>query len=389
MLYQVKPTFGAVQYISDANAALLADALKNLIINDQVAFASSTAIDMTGSYSIYGEAPKKPYQWICSQTDPVVNGVATRGTRHWFKKEHPLYEGHFIYLSMGLIRVRSSYHAFQVTMAESVNADGSVIINETGPLIDANAGDTYWDITGSNPYRYGNINTGIYPIFNSSRKVGGYTIFISDWGLGVFGQSSAVLRTPSFGNYTGVLLLETLATKLDSDNPQAFIPKNYPMALYVASVGFMTAESGAWNTYAADNRPRYIDLMRFPKLESADVKALLTQTYLYSLGYSLNSSEGRFRDILGCDADGEDKAQVFPVYLNLGNAIVAKLPVLKPIIGSNKYTHVGKVIQSEGHNYFGIFALDKPCGCNGSELSNTNFQALRVKSANQEYLRMD
>ncbi|EHM1384189.1 hypothetical protein KFS98_003676 [Salmonella enterica] len=390
MLFHVKHSFGSVETITDANAKDYMAALKELIAGNLPGFNTSPAIDPTLSFNVYGDVPKKPYTWICSQTNPTIKGSKTTGIRHWFKKEHPLYPGHFLYFAIGLSRFSSTYYAFQFAMAEKVSDDGSVIINESASVvIDVGNGGYWTSNTGQWGYS-GYTNNSNHPTIHPKYKSGGHTFFIGDWGLGIFGQSSNADRTPSFGNYTGMLFLETLADDLTSDNAQAFIPKNYPMALIVYSTGVQYFANNANNPYTIDAQPRQFSLMRFPKLEGAAALDLQkTGTYFHSLAASVDSTEGINRNVLGCDANGEDKAQVFPVYLNMGNAMVAKLPVLKPIIGSNKYTHVGKVIQSEGNNYFGIFALDRPCGCYSSSLNNSYFQALREKSVNQEYLRMD
>ncbi|TPG59946.1 hypothetical protein [Ewingella americana] len=373
MIYNISLVAGvqaAAANMTEANGLLINQALIKLITGDEAGFLANTAVDPI-SNKLADTYPKtRPYILIVSLPKDITSNPLLMSFKTWFKKEHPLYPGHFLYISMRLSCYKNSaagvttnynngWH-LSFEQAEFVSDVGDAI-NVTPCIDGAIAGAA--TITSRT----------MLPYWGPSRTQN--TLYISDWGIGVFGSGADTNKLPAVGNFQGVLMLETMASDLTSSNSRAFIPKNYPMACLVGRLG------------AYNNSTPYVSLPRSPKTDLyisytfAQVISSLASTIATKAPTDLT-------DNIGISANGKEEAEIFPTYLQLGNVLLAKLPTLRPSIGSYKYTHATKRLDQNSKIYFGIFAMERDNSMATNNPATSTFYNARIDGLNQEYLRL-
>lgn len=401
------------------------DAIKLLVTGDISNFLKHPMASSRYSFPPNNEYPKdKRYVFVGKVVDLAPKALTDPGDISlWFKKEHPLYAGHFLYV--GLRFVRNYFYNSQLTpWILSVDIAESYV---SGMLINRQKGWNPADIYG-NPkpnmvsynYQWSDSNsTSMYgQIFYSTSPMlkavkadygtvqasANITFLLSDWGFGFFGAASRRATYNSVSNFMGALFLETLATKLDSTNDQAFIPANYPMvALMTASdlnPNYNTGGSN-WAFYTGTSSPslnsdkrniannalnRKITLIRAPgqDVTLSDAPDKITSSLAYNItGGAVPDKAHVYRN-----ADGEQCAEMYPVFLRNQNTLLAKLPLMKPVVGSYRYVHINKRLEVDSKVYHGITTTSRCIGHFNPELSCDQYVDLRLDGLNSEYIRL-
>lgn len=395
--------------LAQSNMARYIEALKLLITGDITNFLEQTIVSSRYSFPPNNEYPKSRRYFFVGQVNDLLptDNNSPGDVSIWFKKEHPLYAGHFMYV--GLRFVRNYYQGSNLTpWVISVDAaenykDGMLINRVKGFNPAENYGtkqsngtdySSYWSNSESNTGYYGyTIRGGAYPVisaaspdYGNSAASANLTFLLSDWGFGVFGGGNRKATSNSVSNLLGVLFLETLASNLNSTNENAFIPKNYPMfalleSSAVGSNNWTMAQYGI-----ITNINRYVTLLRAPGEDSA-LKSLANYV-LSSLAYNINNGNTLDADHVYRNADGEECAEMYPVFVRARNTLLAKLPLMKPIVGSHRYVHMNKRLEVGDKVYHGIISTHLGIAVFSPELSNDGYVALRTKGLNHEYIRL-
>ncbi|MCW6598850.1 hypothetical protein [Yersinia ruckeri] len=405
MLY----TAAFTEAFAQSNMTRYFEALKLLVTGDITNFLEQTIVSSRYSFPPNNEYPKsKRYFYVGQVNDLMPTNTNQPGDISiWFKKEHPLYAGHFMYV--GLRFVRNYYYTTNLTpwfMSVDVaeNYKDGVLINRVkgynpadvygSPTPNSVNYNTQWETSnGSNSY-YGSVFRAGFPMpysvspdWGNSQVSANITFLLSDWGFGVFGGACRKATLNSVSNLLGVLFLETLASDLNSTNEKAFIPKNYPMfaLLDIESI------AGYGNTVLSQNNivtnmNRNVTLVRAPG-EDTKLNARPHQMTA-SLAYNILNGTTLDTDHVYRNADGEECAEMYPVFVRARNTLLAKLPLMKPIVGSHRYVHMNKRLEVGEKVYHGIVSTHLGVAVFNPELTNDNYVALRTSGLNHEYIRL-
>lgn len=374
---------------------------KSIITNKPISDADMPAFNAPYSQPILGKYPTaRPYQFVYQEMDPQAANVANTGyATLWFKKEHPLYKDHFLYIGLRFTstsRNNFAYLSLHIDIAELVTDDGT-IINRVYGSNSAYSGYIGNVTPASSPTTVAHFQPVIGRL--ASWYFNLYTLNISDFGLGIFRcDMSASPLNAAFSHYIGTLSLETLAKPPTGDaeaKKLAFLPENYPMQALIF-------HNGSINGSAANNM--VLGLIRVPNLVGNDVT--LAGTALYSVLESpiyrqpTSATQINYGNTLGgtinamevVNVNGEKASELYPEYLRnpYNGTPLAKLPILRPLQGNADYAHYGRTITlNDTENYIGIQALEDWDPNLSNIASNTYLQALKALPYRQAYLRMD
>ncbi|EHM1384199.1 hypothetical protein KFS98_003686 [Salmonella enterica] len=373
---------------------------KNIITNKPITDADMPAFNAAYSQQIMGKYPTaRPYTFVYQENDPAVTGNNAAYATLWFKKEHPLYPGHFLYIGLRFTSCPTpnlyNYFALNIDIAELVTEDGTIVNRLYGSISSYNGVNINAAPGGNSLYcnSAAVLNRGNYWYFNL------FTLNISDFGLGLFRcDMSANPLNAAFSHYIGALFLETLATPATGGTTSkklAFLPENYPMQALIW-------QNGSVNSGSAANQ--MLGMIRIPNL--AGVDAQLTGSPLNSVidspihkqpsaagsvayGQTLVPALGTTEIV---NVNGDKVSELYPEYVRSGfsGTPLAKLPVLRPVQGGADYPHYGRAITvNTTENYVGIQALEDWEANITNSSANTYLQAMKALPYRQAYLRMD
>ncbi|MCW6598838.1 hypothetical protein [Yersinia ruckeri] len=374
---------------------------KSIITNKPVTDEDMPAFNAPYSQQILGKYPTtRPYTFIYQEDDkstPVNQAYATL----WFKKEHPLYKDHFLYIGLRFSSCQSinNYAAFalHIDIAELVTEDGTIVNRVFGSH--ASYSGNYQNVV---PTSSPTTMSHYQPVIGRANVwyFNQYTLNISDFGLGLFRcDMNASPLNAGFTHYIGTLALETLATPVKSGetaNKLAFLPENYPMQALIYQNGNINS-SGASSLV--------VGLIRIPNLAGVDVAVAGTAFYAvvespiyrqptsaYNPVYGSGTLGGNQSTMEVYNANGEKASELYPEYLRnpYGASPLAKLPILRPLQANADYAHYGRAITlNETENYIGIQALEDWDPNIMNVASNIYLQTLKGLAYRQAYLRMD
>lgn len=392
-----------------SNMARYLEAIKLLVTGDITNFLEQTIVSSRYSFPPNNEYPKSRRYFFVGQVNDLLptDNNSPGDVSIWFKKEHPLYAGHFMYVGLRFVRnysVSSSFTPWTMSVDVAENYKNGVLINRVKGFNPADTygnskpGQTdysnYWN-TYNNTGLFGQTFRGSFPMpaavstdYGSNMLSANITFLLSDWGFGVFGGANRKATLNSVANLLGVLFLETLATNLDSTNDKAFIPKNYPMYALLDVSAF---PSGSDNYYInrdgiSTSITRNITLIRAP---GEDAKLNSTPNRMTSsLAYNILNGTTLDTDHVYRNADGEECAEMYPVFVRARNTLLAKLPLMKPIVGSHRYVHMNKRLEVGDKVYHGIISTHLGVAVFNPELTNDGYVALRTNGLNHEYIRL-
>ncbi|TPG59941.1 hypothetical protein [Ewingella americana] len=403
MIYTTAFTFDvSLTSASNVEVEKFLTAIQKLITGDEAGFLKDPFVKVANTFAQIKAYPDKRYFFVGRVIDKALT-AAEGDVTLWFKKEHPLYANHFIFVGLRVAKSPNSAR-WVVTVDMAEDYLNGVVVNRqqaynTGISLNQ---ASYWDTNTANyagrtsiccsPSISNSDYPGVDGTFYPSALNANITFYISDWGFGIFSSCNGRLKSFSLSDLQGVLMLETLATDLKSDNPKAFIPANYPMAILLsnASYGPVWYTNNQWAQagyqVAIPMRIRTIMTGRLP-LNDAKVSAD-APNLLASLAYNLDGGTIQDAVTVQVNADGEQCAEIYPVFLRVKNTLLAKLPVMKPIVGSYRYVHIGKRLDIEDKVYFGISATHKDLSHVLPIIGNPQYMDIRLDGLKQEYLRI-